>query len=164
MGNPTVGAERAEKLLERVSALLSGLRSQREDRLEYSIIRLAAPPEADYSFAVWVHGDGQPGISAQLVSSEVAHQFWARLFAPSGWRSLDARDDAFVAALDGVVNSRSRITQVRGWLFWHFTCAFQTEDEWRPIGGISPTRWTPGVPAIQGRSRHYYSPRLERAA
>ena len=164
MSNPTGEAERAEKLLERVSSLLSGLEYSREDPPGYSVLWLAPPAGADYSFAVWVHADGQPGLSAQLVSIEHAHQFWARLFEPSGWRSLDARDDAFVGALDGVVNSRSRITQLKGWLFWHLTCAYQVEDEWRPIGGVSPTRWTAGVPVVKGRIRHYYSPRLERAA
>jgi hypothetical protein len=155
---------RRDALLSGIGNHLEDLAFVHEDHPWYSVFRLVNPPTADFAFTVSVNEDGEPGLSAQLVSVATEHPFWMKRFEAAGWRSPEDRDEVFLDVLYAVVNSRTRIQQVKGMSLWHFRCHVQSDDEWKPGGESAWGRWTRGVPRIAGRRRNYYSPRLVRAA
>jgi hypothetical protein len=155
---------RREKLLHGIANQLDGLAYVEDVRPQYCAFRLAPAPTADYAFSVWVYDDGEPQLTAQLVNAQGDHRFWSKAFEAADWESVEDRDEVFLDTLDVVLNGRTRIRQVRGWLFWHFSCHVQADDEWKAVGGMSWGRWIKGIPPVPGRRQDYYSPRLVRAA
>jgi hypothetical protein len=149
-----------EGVLRRISGILDAAEYRRVETRRYSAIHLEAPGGADYAFMVWVYDDGEPQISARLNGSVEDDHFWGKSFELPDYGSVEARTAAFLEVLERVVTCPTRITQEKGWLFWHFHCDARVGSTWVSVGGHSAARWSFGVRDTGRREAAYSSPAL----
>jgi hypothetical protein len=146
------------ELLARIATLLEPAGAFRQDARVYTAFRLPRIPAADYSFSVWVYEDGEPLITASRADEHADESFWVRPFESAQYASKAAQYQEFLDLLQTALTSRTRITQIQGWLFTHFSCHAVVGGQWVALGGHSVARWIKGIPVINGRRHEYYSP------
>jgi hypothetical protein len=123
-------------------------------------LRIAPAAGADYGFELYVYEDGEPQISARLLSDPDAY-FWYRPFEIDDFSGGDARLTAFRATAAKLLESRTVVVQVRGLLFDSFTLFCEASAGRERVYSISGLRLG-GCrgPAISGRRHEYASPAL----
>ena len=121
--------------------------------------RFPAPPDADYSFSVYVYPGGETCISACRQGANDDEYFWHLVFEEADFSDLGELEGKFMADLVKLLNNPTRITQKKGALFDNFYCEYHVDGEWQSIGGNRCFRFSNfHPPKIIGKSKEYFSP------
>jgi hypothetical protein len=127
---------------ELIADLAPGVTTQLEERTGFTLVRLAPPLSADYSFQLYVYDDGESQICAELLEGGDFTAFWYWPFEIQEFRSQQAQWQAFLQGVHSVLSCPTRISRKSGLVFHTFRCEAREGASWRRLGpSMGFLRW-----------------------